>query len=132
MTIRKNQSIATPTKVQVQNSRSVYIYNPNNVYIAYGCAILTTLLCVLVGCISLFRNNAAYSLSLSTILRLTRDKTFDLLISKEDRGGEDPLPKSIAKARVEFNVESTREKGFKVLGYQVIILGRHDDISTSI
>ena len=113
--IRKDESSATSVPVQIQNYELAYIYKPDDLYIAYGCAILITCLSVLVGCRSIFKNNAAYSNNFSTVLRMTRDETFDLIVSKEHQGGEDPLPGYIAKARVEFD-STLRLRGGKSSG----------------
>lgn len=99
------------TPITVITTPNTYIYKPTDLYLAYGFALLSTLLAVILGCVDILRNGASFTNSFSTSLRTTRDANFDTLVTEEDSSGSDPLPKHLAKIKVSYD-----ELGFHCLG----------------
>jgi hypothetical protein len=77
-----------------------YVYEPFDLWLAYGVAIGVTLVCLTFGYDAIVRNHeATYSNRFSTILRTTRSEQFDDLVDEGD-DGSDPIPARIASARL--------------------------------
>ena len=95
-----------PTNVTVWTTHSVYVYTAWRLLLAYGLAILFTLIAVGVGFTTMYKAGASYSNKFSTILRTTRDLGLDRLISDHDWTGADPLPKYISKTRVALGLNA--------------------------
>lgn len=89
------------TAVTISQSFNVYVYEPRNLYIAYGTALGCALLCTLVGLYSMLANNAAYSNVFSTVVRTTRRLDLGNHIHPGDLGA-DPLPKALAAAEIDL------------------------------
>ena len=89
---------------------NTYSYNWKRLWLAYGAATLATLAMVAIGLTSLITTGTSYSNKFSTIIRGSRDETLDVLIGKEDRSGEDPLPPYISKIRFAIGAEGSLEK----------------------
>lgn len=92
------------TNVTVTSAENVYSYAWTQLVLAYGIAVAVTLITVVVGCVILLANGAAYSSDFSTFLRLVRGQHIDdVVAAHDDRNGADPLPKSLAKARIQID-----------------------------
>jgi hypothetical protein len=84
---------------------NIYIYKPTNLYIAYGCALLASTLCVLWGLyVLLRRNRVSYSVSFSTILRTTRRSEIDMIVQEDARKGNNPVPEAMKGVKLRYIV----------------------------
>lgn len=111
-------------------SVNVWEYEPDDLYIAYGCALLATLLCVLWGFYLVFQHNhLSYSIKFSTFLRTTRRKELDGLVAAEDRKGNDPLPKDMKEIKLAFGNTGTAgfqdSDGFRLAGSSGVDAAEH-------
>lgn len=97
------------TRILVTRFFNAYEYNWRRLVIAYGVVLFLTATVVISACISLLKSKLSYSNKFSTMLRMTREDSLNHLILAADRGGEDPVPKHIAKARVWIGRESHGE-----------------------
>jgi hypothetical protein len=97
-------SSTEPRNVTRESWLNVYTYRQKNLLLSYGIAIGGTLLACVIGCTSMYRDNAAYSNKFSTILRTTKLQLtgFDDLLTTRDQRGADPLPKHLANAQFEL------------------------------
>ena len=98
----KNSEQAEPVPVRVARFVNIYRYSSLDLYIAYGIAILLTLLCVLVGLLAAIRNGGhSYSNTFSTVLRTTRDRSLDSVIfTFDDTVGANPLDDDIGELQL--------------------------------
>lgn len=80
----------------------VYQYKPRDLYIAYGIAVLVTLIAALFGLHAVWMNGASYSSKFSTSIRIAKSTGLDRLLDDEDDGC-DPLPKGLKKARLQVS-----------------------------
>lgn len=87
---------AAPVPVTVTSFPLTYQYGPEDLWIAYGCAILATLIASLVGVQAIWGIGSSYSSKFSTVARITRDTDLcQMLVDRDD--GSDPLPKDIGQ-----------------------------------
>lgn len=98
----KNSTLAALVPVDVEDWPLTYVYNRTDVFVAYGVSLLASLLCALVGFRAFHSNNASYQNLFSTYLRATSDAGLASYIQGTD-AGDDPLPKSLAKAEVRLS-----------------------------
>ena len=101
----------SPVNITVSYTRNVYSYSQRNLLISYGAALSLTLLASLAGCIAIFFNRASYTNKFSTIMRTTAG--FEELVHIKDRTGADPLPKYIAKARIDLGRREGAAEGMR-------------------
>jgi hypothetical protein len=100
------------TDVSRNITQNTYAYDSRNLFISYGLAVGFALVAGVAGCISIYYNGASYSNRFSTVLRTTRGQELDDLVVHNDRTGVDPLPKQLAKTRIDLRrgqLESERE-----------------------
>ena len=83
-------------------TQNIYAYNRRNLLVSYGLAVGFALVASIVGCVSIFFNDASYSNRFSTILRTTRGQELEELVASNDRSGIDPLPQYLAKTRLDL------------------------------
>jgi hypothetical protein len=90
--------ISPNTTVTVEQISDVnrYAFNAGNLWIAYGLAILFSLVANVLGMIAFYLNDASHDMSLSTILSITRDRLLDDLFP-QCAHGRLPLPKETMK-----------------------------------
>jgi ribosome-binding protein aMBF1 (putative translation factor) len=69
-------------------------------WIAYGIATGSTLIAVAIGTAALLSNGSAYSNNFSTVLRIKKTMSEEILEKEGD--GSEPLPKRLARARVQL------------------------------
>jgi len=96
-----------PTTITEHVPRNVYAYATRRLWIAYGLALVLTLLVVGVGCAHVVNAGATYSNRFSTVLRTTRGAELDALIEAQYRGGEEPVSCAVRRARL--GVGSSRD-----------------------
>lgn len=89
-----------PVNITVSYTRNIYSYSQRNLLLSYGVALSLTLLASLAGCTAIFFNRASYTNKFSTIMRTTAG--FEDLVHESDRTGADPLPKHLARARIDL------------------------------
>jgi hypothetical protein len=110
--LRLPNSQAKAIKTKTWHSVNIYIYEPTNLYIAYGCALLASSLCVLWGLyVLLRRNRVSYSVSFSTILRTTRRSEIDGIVNVDARKGNNPVPKAMKGVKLRYIVGERRSGG---------------------
>ena len=93
-------------------TQNTYAYDSRNLLISYGLAVSFALLAGVAGCISIYYTGASYSNKFSTVLRTTRGQELEELVVQNDRTGVDPLPKRLAKTRIDLRrgqLESGRD-----------------------
>lgn len=88
------------TPVIVRSPQNEYHYEPRNIYIAYGSAILLTSVLAAVGLLTIHASSASYGSSFSTVVRTTRSAGLDKLVSPAASTGAEPTPKELAGARL--------------------------------
>lgn len=90
------------TTVNFKTYGNRYFYSESILWTAYGLALSFSLLCVIYGGLAILYTKASYSSNFSTIMRTTREAKLSVPLNEADTGGEDPLPKRIAEARITF------------------------------
>lgn len=80
---------------------AVYQYTTLRLVVVYAVSVVIALLVAVVGFVALGRNGVSSSMSVSTILRTTRNPTLDRLVGGGCLGG-DPIPKDLEKLRLKF------------------------------
>jgi hypothetical protein len=85
--------------VTINANSNIYRYTRWQLLSAYGIAMMLTLFAGTIGLVSLYRNKAAYSNSFSSIIRVTRESSFNLVIDVEDSGTQ-PTPSSVQNLKV--------------------------------
>lgn len=110
--LRLPDSQAKGIKGKTWYTVNIYVCEPTNLYIAYGCAFLASSLCVLWGLhLLLHRNRVSYSVCFSTILRTTRRSEMDGIVNADARVGNDPVPKAMEGVRLRYLVGERRSGG---------------------
>ncbi|KAL4938422.1 hypothetical protein BDV06DRAFT_56657 [Aspergillus oleicola] len=95
-----NTTLGPVTNITTRPTETRYTYSSLNLLIAYGVSVFVSLLCIIAGLLSMWDNGVAFTDSLSTILRATRNRKFDEIVSRESTTGADPGPKVLADTRV--------------------------------
>jgi hypothetical protein len=78
----------------------VYQYYPGTLWVSYGLAMVLSLVAAVAGIIVILRSGVSYSNRFSTVPRTTRGEHLDQLVGAEDRQGNEPLSKHIARATI--------------------------------
>jgi hypothetical protein len=92
------------TKVTFHNNHNIYLYSWSTLWIAYGSALFFTFIAMLIGLLSMLKNNVAYANNFSTVLRVAKTATMDVEILDGEGDGRQPLPVRLAKARVQMSL----------------------------
>jgi hypothetical protein len=85
------------TKVTFHNNHNIYLYSKSTLWIAYGSALFFTLMAMLIGLLSMLKNNVAYANNFSTVLRVAKIATMDVEVLDEEGDGRQPLPARLAR-----------------------------------
>ncbi|KAH8800282.1 hypothetical protein F5884DRAFT_548026 [Xylogone sp. PMI_703] len=109
-----NSSAAKFTQTEVLESQLVYRYNKLDLWAPYGTAIACTIVCVILGGYALLESGLSYSNSFSAIVLATRDKSFDEMVPIDNLGGQDPLPKDVARTKVIYVRDTGEGSGYRV------------------
>jgi hypothetical protein len=103
-------SPSVPVNVTTTHPQNVYAYNPKNLYVAYGIALLFTLFANILGTMAYISNGVSHNNSFSSIVRATRNPE---LLGIQDRkvkvSGAMPMDKQTGKT-----VLRLRDDGFVV------------------
>lgn len=94
-----NSTQAQFLPVNITNYVNTYIYNSEDLFLAYGIGFVCALACSLLGLHAFFANDASYQNMFSTFIRAANDPALHSLI-REDDAGADPLPKHLANVRL--------------------------------
>ncbi|KAF7191967.1 hypothetical protein HII31_06612 [Pseudocercospora fuligena] len=83
--------------VTFNNYANLFVYSPGKLWLAYGIALGSALICAIIGLLAIFSTGASYTTSFSTILRVVRQARLATDVAQEDKPGKDPLPAELAK-----------------------------------
>ncbi|KAL6233451.1 hypothetical protein BDW75DRAFT_231960 [Aspergillus navahoensis] len=95
-----NTSLGPLVNVTIHPNQTEYVYSQRNLLIAYGVSVFISLLCIIAGLITMWDNGIAFTDSLTTILRATRNPKFDEIVPADSTTGADPVPESLSNTRV--------------------------------
>ena len=98
------------TKVTQNRYHNIYVYSAITLWVAYGIAIVLTLVAVGIGMHSIIVNKASFSNDFSTILRTVRTAPMSAEVHKSERDGRQPLPKRLGKSRIFIGLDSSQAK----------------------
>lgn len=87
---------------------NVYHYQTLRLLYVYASSVVTALFMSLVGFVALARNGVSSSMTVSTILRTTRNQTLDRVLGGTCLGA-DPIPKELGELRLKFGEVRTGE-----------------------
>lgn len=80
----------------------VYRYEPQDLWISYGAALVVTLVAAAVGLEAVWTNGASYSAKFSTSVRVVKNTGLDRMLDIMDNGS-DPRPKVLGEARMQID-----------------------------
>ncbi|KAL7930189.1 hypothetical protein V8C35DRAFT_313766 [Trichoderma chlorosporum] len=81
----------------------IYSYAAQTLWLAYGITLLMTLLSILLGGVSIYRNGgSSYTTKFSSILRIAHGINMSEAVRPEDTDGKDPTPQYIKKMTIFF------------------------------
>lgn len=86
---------------------NIYTYSVENLWLAYGIAILLTVIAVVIGFSAIASNGASYSDNISTILRASRGAKIGIKLESHDIDWSDPVPWDLENATVRFQRRQT-------------------------
>lgn len=109
-----NASRAVSSNVTTQLTQNIYVYNPLDLYLAYGLTLVSALICICIGSLALTGNGVSFSDEFTTILRATRNPELDHLVAEGECNGADPTPKHTAEALLSYNLRDDRKAGFQL------------------
>ncbi|KAL4989782.1 hypothetical protein BDW68DRAFT_59585 [Aspergillus falconensis] len=112
----QNASQAPTINVTIYENITKYLYSQKNLLIAYGVSVFVSLLCVITGLLTMWDNGIAFTDSLTTILRTTRNAKFDEIVPNDSTAGADPPPQSLSNTRVVWIPEATGTRDHTVAG----------------
>jgi hypothetical protein len=105
--------------VTVHDPQNVYTYEPAQLWLAYGIAILANVLCLLLGVIAVHRNGFSYSNDFTTIMRTTRNPNLDLLVPEAESNGAEPVSKWTKSGTLTYRRSNDYGwSGFSIKGQQ--------------
>jgi hypothetical protein len=97
--------------ITLRRTRNIYSYRYKNLLLSYGVALALSLIACIVGWMSIINNNASYSNRFSTVLRVLSGGNVTGFVAPEDCKGRDPLPKYLAKARIDLSQGTRVQEG---------------------
>ena len=89
-----------PTNVTSTTFQNIYAYAPEQLWLAYGLAILFACFTTVIGLFAVCSNHASYSADFSTVLRTTREARISEELRPADLRGQDPLPPHLRNAYI--------------------------------
>ncbi|QDS72737.1 hypothetical protein FKW77_003922 [Venturia effusa] len=94
------------TKVTFNSPQNRYVYTWWRLVAPYISALVLSVLATAIGSWAMLANGMSYTQNFSTVLRTTRNAYMqDAVLHAMDSTGADPLPKHIAKAKVDFRAQ---------------------------
>lgn len=106
---RQPLSETSTTPVTIYNPQNVYVYSSQNLWIAYGLAIAAASLATISGFVAVLINGKSFSVSFSSILRITRSPELAEIMAAKDTAGVEPLPKYLS--RVNLSMQTVPRNG---------------------
>ncbi|KAK5727108.1 hypothetical protein LTR15_003000 [Elasticomyces elasticus] len=88
------------TNVTFNRYHNVYEYSTRTLWVAYGLAILFTVLSLVIGIISIALNQGSFRNDFSTVLRTTKTAALSIDVLESETDGRQPVPRHLAKARI--------------------------------
>ncbi|KAL2069201.1 hypothetical protein VTL71DRAFT_15539 [Oculimacula yallundae] len=113
------------TTVNIGSTPNIYNYNPTNLFLAYGLAIVVTILSVTVGMRAIVVNGVSHETSFSSILCSTRNETLDNLTAGFSLAAE-PLGSNVRGTKLRFGLLRSNEHGLRRAGFGID--GEVDDL----
>lgn len=95
---RLNSTQASYVLVTVTVFPLTYQYQPGDLWVAYGTAVVATLAAALIGLLSMYASETSYSPRFSTAVRIAKTTSLDRLLDDAD-DRSNPLPREIGIAR---------------------------------
>lgn len=110
--------------VSISETLNMYNYNWRRLWMAYGSAMVATLIAICVGMFNLIATGSSYSNKFSTVVRISRDESLGVFVKEEDRFGQDPLPEYLETARlvVKGIVKDTASLASSITAYERVSL----------
>ncbi|KAG9696323.1 hypothetical protein KCU95_g3523, partial [Aureobasidium melanogenum] len=118
-----------PVNVTTIVYHNLYAYSAAVLLLAYGTALLIAIVTVVAGSLVIFSSGVSYSSSFSTVLRTTSHASMSTKITREDAGGQDPLPKHLAEATITFDYTDANEE--EAVKEHLVTKGDHELQSVS-
>ncbi len=87
-----NKGLFPSTNLTIYYPQNIYTYQPRDLWLAYGIAVLSNIICLLIAMVALNQNGLSYSNNFTTILRTTRNQNLDVLVKEGESSGADPVP----------------------------------------
>jgi hypothetical protein len=84
----------------VSTPQNEYVYNPHNLWLAYGIGIAVTMSVVLVGFACIWTSGASFGSSFSAILRTTRNPDLDAIVPPHETHGTFPISNSLGRTKL--------------------------------
>jgi len=114
-----NQALFDSPPVTIYYPQNIYAYQPLDLWLAYGIALLFYVLCLSIGIIGLRQNGFSYSNNFTTILRTTRNPNLDLLVTESESSGADPVPSHTMDGTLTYRRSNAYGwAGFSIRGMQ--------------
>lgn len=113
---RDPDSRTSLTNLAVFSPQTQYIYQPRNLWLAYGLAILFAIIGSILGFIALMINHASFSNSFSTVLRVTQNPALFDIIQYTETSGAEPIPKQLADIKVSLSDDNGQIYASLVVG----------------
>ncbi|OQV06566.1 hypothetical protein CLAIMM_11115 [Cladophialophora immunda] len=116
----ETKAAGTPlTAVTIYYPQNVYTYEAEQLWLAYGVAILANVLCLLAGTFAMQRNGLSYNNDFTTIMRTTRNPNLDLLVPEAESSGAQPVAPRTTKGTLTYQRSNEYGwAGFSVKGMQ--------------
>lgn len=107
------------TQVTFNRYHNVYIYSASTLWVAYGLAILFTVVALGLGLTSMVRSNASFANNFSTVVVTSRTAPMTDEVRQSEGDGRQPLSKRLAEARMMIGVsERRREESTSAWNYE--------------
>ena len=91
-----------PSNVTFLTLHSVYEYSHYKLWLAYGLAVAASGMIVILGLVIMYLSGTSYSNNFSSLLCLSRGARLSRKIVESDYDGNEPLPKYLEKAKINF------------------------------
>lgn len=114
MDVDMGYSYEAPADVQVSSTENIYAYDSQNLFISYGAGILTTLISIIIGIVSFWKNGVRLENKASTIGALMQHQHVSALLRGKAGTG---LGKTVENVRVRLERRYRQELEFVPEGF---------------
>ncbi|KAN0096013.1 hypothetical protein V8E51_014818 [Hyaloscypha variabilis] len=111
----QNSTTASILPVLVSTPQNAYVYNSENLFVAYGLGILISAIVVIVGIACIWASGNSFGASFSAILRTTRNAQLDAIIPAKETQGTFPLSKELGKTKLILRRQREMRTAFAVV-----------------